>query len=97
MASGRLDLLAAATEDRLHEPYRAVPYPELPRLTGAARRAGALGACLSGAGSTVIAFADSEPLAAALVQALEQEAAKAGLPGRTVVARPRSRGAAIRG
>ena len=51
MASGRLDLLRAATDDRLHEPYRAA------RLPGAAaadrrgaRRPGALGACLSGAG-----------------------------------------------
>ena len=34
-------------------------YPELPALVAAARNAGALGACLSGAGSTVIAFADS--------------------------------------
>ncbi len=42
-ASGRLDLLVAATDDRLHEPYRALAYPELPVLIAAARAAGALG------------------------------------------------------
>ncbi len=43
--------LADLTVDRIHEPYRSVAYPQLPRLTGAARAAGALGAFLSGAGS----------------------------------------------
>ena len=31
----------------------------MPRLVDAARAAGALGACLSGAGSTILAFTDS--------------------------------------
>ncbi len=59
LASGRYDLLARLTVDRLHEPYRATVYPQLPRMIAAAREAGALGACLSGAGSTILAFADS--------------------------------------
>jgi len=92
IASGRYDLLADLTVDRLHEPYRSVSYPELPRLTGAAREAGALGAFLSGAGSTVLAFvapgSDSAPVEAAL----REEAAAAGLPGRTAVVLPRNRG-----
>jgi homoserine kinase len=94
-ASGRLDLLVAATDDRLHEPYRATVYPELPALIAAARRAGALGACLSGAGSSVIAFADSETLAARLALALEAAAQAAGLPGHSLVVRPRARGAFV--
>ena len=94
-ASGRLDLLVAATDDRLHEPYRAAVYPELPVLIAAARAAGALGACLSGAGSSVIAFADSEALAAQLAVALERSALDAGLPGRSLVVRPRSAGARL--
>ena len=56
IATGRLELLADLTIDRLHEPYRSAAYPELPRLTLAAREAGALGSCLSGAGSTILAF-----------------------------------------
>ena len=94
-ASGRLDLLIAATDDRLHEPYRAAVYPELPLLIAAARRAGALGACMSGAGSSVIAFADSEMLAARLAVALEAAAEDVELPGRSLVVRPRARGAFV--
>ena len=43
LATGRYDLLARLTVDRLHEPYRAAVYPQLPRLVEAAREAGALG------------------------------------------------------
>lgn len=95
MATGRLDLLRAATVDRLHEPYRATPYPELPRLTGAARAAGALGAALSGAGSTVIAFADDRGRAELVADALDAEAARLGLAGRSMVVRPRADGARV--
>ena len=59
LATGRTDLLAPPHRG---PPPRAVPggrLPAAPRLVAAARGAGALGACLSGAGSTVIAFADS--------------------------------------
>lgn len=95
IASGRFDLLADLTVDRIHEPYRSVAYPQLPRLTGAARAAGALGAFLSGAGSTVLAFvapgADAAPVETALIGA----AADAGLPGRTAIVSPRNAGPAI--
>ena len=43
LAAGRTDLLRSLTVDRLHEPYRAEVYPQLPRLVEAAREAGALG------------------------------------------------------
>lgn len=94
-AQGRLDLLAAATDDRLHEPYRAAIYPELPALLAAGRRAGALGACLSGAGSTVMAFADSPALGRVLVDAFESTASELGLAGRSMVVAPRSAGVRI--
>jgi homoserine kinase len=95
-ASGRLDLLAGATDDRLHEPYRAAAvYPELPIVVGAARAAGALGACMSGAGSTVIAFADDPDRAAAVGQAMADAAAGCGLTGRSVVVGSRTSGAHI--
>lgn len=92
IAAGRFELLADLTVDRIHEPYRSVAFPQLPRLTGAARAAGALGAFLSGAGSTVLAFvapgADPTPVEAALVEA----ASAVGLEGRTTIVAPRNRG-----
>ncbi len=83
IASGRYTLLRQATEDRLHEPYRAAVYPELPMLVMAARRVGALGACLSGAGSSIIAFADDEPTLDAAGRAMAEAAGEQGLAGRT--------------
>lgn len=95
MATGRLEMLRGGTLDQLHEPYRAAVYPELPTLVAAARDAGALGACLSGAGSTIIAFADSDLAAEAVASALREQAARLGLPGRTHVGRPRAAGASV--
>ena len=56
IAQGDWSVLGALTQDRLHEPYRAAAYPLLPVLIAAARAAGAVGACLAGAGSTIAAF-----------------------------------------
>jgi homoserine kinase len=93
IASGRFELLADLTVDRLHEPYRSAAYPELPRMTMAARAAGALGACLSGAGSTILAFVAPGADAAPIEIALRDEAAACGLAGRTAVVEPRNHGA----
>lgn len=92
IASGRYELLADLTVDRIHEPYRSVAYPQLPRLTGAARAAGALGAFLSGAGSTVLAFVAPGADAAPVEGALRDAAGGAGLSGRTSIVAPRNRG-----
>lgn len=94
-ATGRTDLLRALTVDRLHEPYRAAAYPELPRLVESARAAGAIGACLSGAGSSVVAFSDSLARIAQIGAALGAAAAELDLPGRVEVVSPRNRGAAV--
>ena len=84
LASGRTDVLRLLTEDRLHEPYRASVYPELPRLVAAAREAGALGAFLAGAGSTVAALVDSndESSADRVGAAFRAAASSLGQPGR---------------
>jgi len=95
MAAGRTDLLHRLTVDRLHEPYRAAVYPQLTRLVQAAREAGALGACLSGAGSTILAFADSMADIARIEGALGAVAADTDLPGRMVVVEPRNQGAEV--
>ncbi|HEV8490450.1 MAG TPA: homoserine kinase, partial [Candidatus Limnocylindrales bacterium] len=42
-ATGRYDLLRVLTVDKVHEPYRAALFPQLPRFVAAAREAGAIG------------------------------------------------------
>jgi homoserine kinase len=95
LATGRFEILSRLTVDRLHEPYRALAYPQLPRLVDAARRAGALGACLSGAGSTILAFADSMAGITRIEAAFVAVAADTDLPGRVTVVEPRNTGARI--
>jgi homoserine kinase len=55
---GRHDLLAAALNDRIHQPYRASLCPLLPCLQRMTGTPGILGAALSGAGPSVIVFLD---------------------------------------
>jgi homoserine kinase len=97
LATGRYDLLARLTVDRLHEPYRALVYPQLPRMVEAARGAGALGACLSGAGSTILAFAESMAGMTRIEAAFFAAAADVDLPGRVLVVEPRNTGARVVG
>ncbi len=60
---GRHDLLGAALQDRIHQPYRAPLCPLLPCLWELSGKNGILGLALSGAGPSVIVFLD--PLASA--------------------------------
>ena len=89
----RLDLLATAMDDRLHEPFRRRLHPALNEMQAAAREAGALGAALSGSGSTVIALCegDAQPAATAMRQACEE----AGIECRDYVCMPSTTGAEI--
>ena len=95
LATGRTDLLRFLTVDRIHEQYRAAAYPQLPRLVAAARDAGALGACLSGAGSTVLAFADSMADITRIEAAFGAVAADTDLTGHIRVIEPRNAGARV--
>jgi homoserine kinase len=95
LATGRFELLSRLTVDRLHEPYRAAVYPQLPRLVAAARDAGALGACLSGAGSTILAFTDTMAGITRIEAAFVAAAVETDLPGRVAVVEPRNLGARV--
>lgn len=90
----RWDWLEVATQDRLHQPYRAKLVPGMYALFDAAKSAGARGAALSGAGPTIIAFADRqcEPVARAMAQAAE----RIGLEGMTRVVGVSARGAQVK-
>jgi homoserine kinase len=94
---GRFDLLRLVTVDRLHEPYRAAAFPQLPQFVEAARGAGAIGACLSGAGSSIIAFSDSVRTITRIEGAFAAASADTDLPGRILVVSPRNAGAQVVG
>ncbi len=97
LTGDRLDLLGAMAEDRLHEPFRAAHFPQLPELIAAARSAGALGASLSGAGSSVLALADERGAAERAAAAMAETAQRLGLAGRAIVLRPAAQGARVVG
>jgi homoserine kinase len=80
LQTGRLDALAVALDDRLHQPYRRRLFPWLPAVIDAAVRAGALGGVLSGAGPSVLAAISGE--AEAVGPAMESALAAAGIRGR---------------
>lgn len=60
LLGGRYEFLQMALNDKLHQPYRAYLIPGLPDVFSAAKDAGAYNAIISGAGSTVMAYADPE-------------------------------------
>jgi homoserine kinase len=61
LVQGRREGLREAMSDLLHQPYRSKLIPGLKEVLAIKQREGLLGIALSGAGSTVIAFADSQP------------------------------------
>ena len=86
--------LALATEDRLHQPYRAELVPGLAPLTHAAKQAGAYTAFLSGAGPTVMAM--SAPRSSeAIADAMAESGRRLNIPGRALVLAPSQDGAHI--
>jgi homoserine kinase len=60
LSQGRHDLLAAALDDRIHQPYRAPLCPLLPALRDLAGQRGVSGVALSGAGPSVLLFLDPQ-------------------------------------
>ena len=95
LASGRSGALALLTEDRLHEPYRAAVYPELPAIVAAARAAGAIGACLAGSGSTVAAFVAADGPVDEVGDAMQAASQELGLAGVVALMWPQPVGARV--
>jgi homoserine kinase len=80
LLQGNLALIGAGMHDRLHEPYRARLFPHLTPLTDAARAAGAIGACLSGAGPSILALCQQDRTGA-VATALVEAAPHVAVPG----------------
>lgn len=58
LATGKLELIAHAMKDRLHQPYRSALIPGMDKVLEGAVQHGALGVALSGAGPTLLALVD---------------------------------------
>jgi homoserine kinase len=80
LQTGRLELLGDALDDRLHQPHRLRLCPWMPAVAAAARRAGALGCVLSGAGPSLLAAVGAD--SGAVARAMEGALASAGVRGR---------------
>ncbi len=93
LLTDRPELLGEAMRDRWHQPARSALMPHVPILIEAALDAGAHGACLAGAGPSVLALtgAASAPVEAALAEA----ASRAEVAGRVVTHRVRNFGTRV--
>jgi homoserine kinase len=94
LLTGDRSAIAASMHDRLHEPYRGRLFPHLLPMTEAAREAGAVGACLSGAGPSILALVDLAN-AEAVARAYTRIANQLQVPGRVVILDPAPTGARI--
>lgn len=81
---GEFALLSEAMQDTLHQPYRSTLFPHVAPMIGSAVGHGAFGACLSGAGPSVLAFVDPER-AAHVAAALNEEARSRAVAGAAIV------------
>jgi homoserine kinase len=92
---GRHNLLAAALQDRIHQPYRAPFCPLLPALQELTGKPGVLGAALSGAGPSVIVFLDPRSAAGKTRKTVAAHLARTGLSAELLLTSITSRGARL--
>ncbi len=97
LAAGDFEALRQALKDKLHQAQRAPLVPGFAEITDAATDAGALGATLSGAGPTILAWiapgADAERVRAQM----EAAADTSHVLGRALILRASERGATVVG
>ena len=91
MGSSRLEDLAWATGDRLHQPYREKLFPAMKAIFAGAMAGGALGVFLSGSGSTILAFTrgEEDKVGYEMLEAAKQ----VGITGAIKQTRPTEQGA----
>lgn len=94
LGAGRLDLLDAATDDRIHQHQRASMFPPMFDIFAAAKGAGAHAAWLSGAGSSIAALCD-EAHVRDVAAAMQSTLAETGGGGRSLVTRIAAEGAQV--
>lgn len=96
LSQGNFEYLKVATQDRLHQPQRQKIFRQMKVIFDHAIAAGANGAFLSGAGSTIIAFTTKEEHRAFTIGYEMADAAdKSGLTGTFKVLTPAAHGAKL--
>ena len=96
LATDRPELLATATEDRLHQLARTGAFPAMPHLIRSALGAGADGAFLSGSGPSIVALTDtSKHRAMTIGYEMADMAAKLGVAGEVMVLEPDHEGTVV--
>jgi len=93
LIKGKWDYLSLATEDKLHQPYRKSLIPGMDEVFESARRAGARGVFLSGAGSGIAAFADEREKK--IGEAMQEAFSKKGLKSKVMILEIDKEGASI--
>ena len=91
LVTGDLHNLKYATQDMLHQPQRQKQFFPMKNIIKAAMEAGALGAFLSGAGSSILAFTKGREYTIGYEMA--DAAMKSGLDGDIIFTSPTSKGA----
>jgi homoserine kinase len=85
LQGGEKPMLRVAMEDRIHQPYRSKLAAGIDRAMAAALKEGALGACLSGSGPTVLALADRAANPDAIGRAMSRAFAAARVESESLI------------
>lgn len=93
-SQGRRDLLSAALDDRIHQPYRAGMCPLLPCLQPLSASSGILGVVLSGAGPAVLVFLDPKSNQVKATRKIQDQLKRSGLAAELLTTEIVSKGAA---
>ncbi len=88
----KYEWLGFAMDDVIHQPARAALLPGLKDTIAEAKKAGAYGAALSGAGSSIIAFSKPGRVARHVGQSMQRRLAARGIPSRWLSLRLENRG-----
>ncbi len=82
LRTGDMELMAAVSEDRLHQPYRIPLIPGAEAAMSAAREAGAITVVLAGAGPSLMAFMKEKAQGQAIGDSMLAAFRRAGLQAR---------------
>lgn len=93
LTTGNVPLLRRALSDRMHQDARKPLIPGFDAVVQAAIAAGAIGAVLSGAGPTLLAFVEGGPLAGSVAKAMTGAFASAGCDSTAYTLAPAAIGA----